>query len=881
MIASDAFTLYSDRVDLILRMSRSRLYVLVESFERDMREMIDRYLLDHLDEHEALGAEYEGADRLRAAEDSVDQSSIVNYLYTRQAFDILMRNKAVLPGDLADELRQSAGRIDEIIPIRNRVMHGRPLRSGDSDAAVSILGVFSSRYWPSTRDTVLRLRDDVNWEPPLATATPVESVLHNLPLADYDDTGLVGRSDELAQLKTMVKRGREHVITVTGEGGIGKTALALETAYAIVDDPESPFDCVLWVSLKTETLTHSGVQVIRNAIHDIAGATQRLGAAIDEELDGTIEALAEALSGLRALIVIDNLESAQGDDVLRLYDALPDSVTYLFTSRVGIGQIERRVPLGPLKEKDALVLFKKLSSARAPRLARLSPVATAQVLEQLRNSPLAIRWYVYSVEVGHEPVSTLRDQRELLAFCVQNVFDALSEVAQTALSVIDAVGRSVSFDELAILIDMPIDDLRRAAQELARGSLVVHEPDPTGGLVSRLGLSAAARLFLRDRPDRHGALSKIREREEAFRRSAERRRMDGAIRALGPNIVRARSRSDEPVVHLLDLALSQSKRGDAIAAEASLERARAINAEYWEVERVAGFIASTQRRNEDAVVHYQSALTYCQTNEERAVVSHFLGGHLARALHDIPGGIHYAQEAHAVLGSPDTAIALGNFRIWNREYELGQALLEGILDDVSGKSYLIAMTSLVESWRRWSEEALAERNLVEAAEKGFAGFVMGAKAAGEGYTDLKLVGEMLEAAIASLRGMSGLGGVLDEVKVARFAGWCAENAEVVHSTRNWQHFASAVVSLPPEQRALFDEVMASPGLERHERVGSVLSWAGKFGFIRHDEFPKNVFFHRGQLSAADVERMAPGASVKFEAGEGDDGRVRALAVKIL
>lgn len=868
-------------MELTLRMSRSRLFVLVEAFERDMRDLIEQYLLDHQSERDVLGAEFDKADRLRAAESAVDQSPIVHYLYTRQAFDVLMRHKQLLPGDLADQLRQNAARIDEIIPIRNRVMHGRPLRSGDFDSAVSILGGFQSRYWSATRETVARLEDDVQWEPPLETAIPVENVLHNLPLADYDDTGLVGRSEELQQLKALVKRGREHVITITGEGGIGKTALALETAYALVDDPEANFDCVLWVSLKSETLTHSGVRVIRDAVHDIAGAARHLGSAIDEDLDGTIESLAEALSGLRSLIVIDNLESAQGDDVLRLYDALPDGVTFLFTSRIGIGQIERRVPLGPLKNKDALVLFKKLSAARAPRLARLTSTATDQVLEQLRNSPLAIRWYIYSVEVGKEPVSTLRDQRELLAFCVQNVFDSLSDVAQSALTVIDAVGRSVSFDELAVLTDLGIDDLRRAAQELARGSLVIHEPDPDGGLVSRLGLTAAARMFLRDRPDRMGVLSRIREREESFRRGAERRRVEGSNRTLGPNYVRTRSAEHEPVVHLLDLALAQSKKGNAAAAEAQLERARSINAEYWEVERVAGFIASTQRRNEDALVHYRAALANCETAEDRAVVAHFLGGHLARAMHDIEGGISYAQEAHEVLGTTDTAIALGNLRVWNREYEAGQALLEAILDDVSGKPYLIAMTSLVESWRRWSEEALAERNLVDAAEKGYTGFVMGTKATGEGYTDLKLASEMLESAVASLRGMTGLGGVIDDTKVERFASWCAEHSEVVRSARSWHHFVSALGLLPQEQRVQFADVVSSSAIKDEAKLGTIVSWGGKFGFIKHDSYPNNVFFHRGQLSATDAEKLVIGSTVRFEVGEAEDGRTRAETLKVL
>ncbi len=36
---------------------------------------------------------------------------------------------------------------------------------------------------------------------------PSERVLHNLPSADYDETGLVGREEDLAKLAALLKSG--------------------------------------------------------------------------------------------------------------------------------------------------------------------------------------------------------------------------------------------------------------------------------------------------------------------------------------------------------------------------------------------------------------------------------------------------------------------------------------------------------------------------------------------------------------------------------------------------------------------------------------------------------------------------------------------------
>ena len=465
-----------------VRLSRARLFAALDAFEHDMRAMLEMYVLDHLSEEVALGPDFAKADQLRASDAEDDGIPIVHYLFLRQCYDILNRNRADLPGELADELRHNTGRMDELVPLRNRVMHGRPLRGDDPGTAASILNSFQTRHWKQTHETLRRLTDEIDWEPAFDTLPlPSERILHNLPLADYDETGLIGRSEEVRRLKVLVQKRREPIVTITGEGGIGKTALALETAYAVVDDPASDFDCVLWVSLKNELLTASGVRSIESAVHGITGAVVLLGAAIDNSFAGSIIDLGDALSGLKALIIIDNLESAQGEEILELYDALPATVSYLFTSRIGVGQLERRVPLTALKASDAELLFRKLASTRnLKQLLQLTPIALSQVVERLRFSPLAVRWYVLSVEAGKEPISTLRNQAELIDFCIRNVYDALSPRSKAILTVLDAVDRHVSFDELAVLTEMPLDQLRESAQELGRGAMVLHQPDPSG-----------------------------------------------------------------------------------------------------------------------------------------------------------------------------------------------------------------------------------------------------------------------------------------------------------------------------------------------------------------------------------------------------------------
>lgn len=886
------------------RMSLARLFVLIDSFEQDMRGLVEKYVLDHLTEDIALGPEYAQVAALRSADVGEESVSIVHYLYLRQCYDVLNRHRAKLPEEVATELRANTSRLDTLVPIRNRVMHGRPLKMDDPETAVSALQGFTTRHWDSTKQTLARLAADSSWEPAFETLPlPGEKVLHNLPFADYDETGLVGRGQDVAKLKALLQRRREPIITITGEGGIGKTALALEVAYELVDDKDTPYDCVLWVSLKREKFNELGVRDIFDAIRDITGAAEHLGKVIDRSFSGSIKELSEALQGLDALVIVDNLESVQGSEVLSMYDALPDSVTYLFTSRMGIGEIERRYPVRSLSLADAMLLFKKFAARRGQRqLASLKQDVLTDVLNRLRYSPLAIRWYILSVEAGQEPASRLRDQRELLDFCVRNVYEALTGEAQSALAVLYSLDRSATFDELAVLAELPIDDLRRAAQELSRGSLIIHEPDPNGGLASKLGLSAAARLFLPGQ-DRMGLSStEILHRERAFVRAAEGRRADEASRRLAPGVVRVRGPQDEPTAHLLGLALAKSRRGDIVAAQGYIDRARALNPDFWEVDRVDAFLASTQGHMERAASLYKAALGKADSDESRAVICHFFGGHLARSMHEVELARPYAEEAHRVLGGPDTALSLGNLKVWSGEFASGQELLEVAAENAAGKTRLIALTAVVDSWRRWADSLLELHRPLEALDKAYAGFSVGNDVVEEGFLDLKLAGAVLEAATTALRAAStqGVPRRPNEAKILAILRGITKHAELFSGTRGWSKLLAQVTrhlrgEAPQSETAHLGRVLvqgdrASAVSSRSSvassaaLVGEVLSWVGRYGFIKHPDYPNNLFFHRGALQESGREVDLKGAVVSFEIEEepGEDNpTARAKSVRVL
>jgi GTPase SAR1 family protein len=70
------------------------------------------------------------------------------------------------------------------------------------------------------------------------------------------------------------------VITVVGEGGVGKSALTLKLCYEIVDDATKPFDAVIWTTAKASRLTPHEIQEIDGAITSSIGVIEAAASVI-------------------------------------------------------------------------------------------------------------------------------------------------------------------------------------------------------------------------------------------------------------------------------------------------------------------------------------------------------------------------------------------------------------------------------------------------------------------------------------------------------------------------------------------------------------------------------------------------------------------------
>jgi WD40 repeat protein/transcriptional regulator with XRE-family HTH domain len=301
-----------------------------------------------------------------------------------------------------------------------------------------------------------------------------------------DVTSFYGREWELGLLSAWVIEERCRVVSVLGQGGIGKSALATRVMHRVADG----FEVVIWRSLRDvptcEALLDSCLRVLApQALSDVSSSIERRQ-----------DILLDCLRSRRILLVYDNLESflEEGEESGRV------RVGYEGFSRVllRISETEHQSCLlltSREKPSDLVPQEGNRSPVRALRLARLDAEACQQLLaekgiagstsEQLRlievyaGNPLALKIVARTiVELFDGQIAPFLEQGEVVFGGVRALLDEqyarLSATEQSVLLWLAILREQVNLQELLAMLGVPLRlaQVLEAVESLRRRSLI-------------------------------------------------------------------------------------------------------------------------------------------------------------------------------------------------------------------------------------------------------------------------------------------------------------------------------------------------------------------------------------------------------------------------
>lgn len=662
--------------------------------------------------------------------------ALMDYLDFGDLSALIFTHSAILPSASAKELLTVAKDLVPLCAIRNRVCHSRPLEIDDfstlNDAAVSFV-LFKTLDWPDLKSALKLLRENpgalLRVTLPHYWADAPGQLQHNLPVPEFEDTGFIGRSKDVANV-TKHLLGPFPVVSIIGEGGLGKTTLALKVLYDLLDNPvaHGRFDAVCWVTLKTHRLTSGGIAEIDGAIRDALGlfreAAQVIGvpASAGRSKSDTLKEVLEYMREFKILLALDNCETIGDLTLLEFLRDLSGSSKVLITSRIGMGQIELAYPLVPLDEKDSAQLMRR--AAKAVNLMSVLQAKQERIekwCSRLHFNPLAIKWFVSAVALGKDPARltdpSSTEYKELLRFSFENLYDGLTDEARMLVQTLSVIGRPVSRTELFLILEqfsakLEHDKIDLALTVLFNASVIrraTTDSVESTASAAQYHLTEFANHFVRQlQTISREFASKIQRAVNRLRDTSESAQRDIRYDKYNGRAVRARTKDERLVVSLLTQACRELDSSRFEAALAILHRADELLPQFVETHRIRAYALTQMKDLMRARNEYEIARE-CDPSSQIAMYD--FAKFLAFELEDYDAAAELTDTLVASAPEdiqPKALRAVVETRRGN--YELATTIYEQLLllpaADQRKRNILYQLDQAAECYRRWSEHHL-------------------------------------------------------------------------------------------------------------------------------------------------------------------------------
>lgn len=559
--------------------------------------------------------------------------------------------------------------------------------------------------------------------------------LNNLPEGDYDeDGGYIGRKSDISKIKKLVTGATHRVVTVSGAGGVGKTALVHKMCQDMLDTDNFPFDALIWVSAKDEKLGLSGIEKIDptfknyedllDSILVTCGWHDGLDNSIDQKEEDVELLMSAGDKGI--LIVIDNLETVEDQRVVDFIIDMPPPSKALITSRLGIGQVERRYPLSELDEVDAVSLLRVVANEKnAKELARMPNDILKGYVMRMACYPLAIKWIVGQVSLGKDIENALGEltssSGDVVKFCFDHIFNnMLCDDDRMLLYCISMYEKELSRGVLSHLSNLSSDRLEQSLRKLTIASLITPKQIRTESnlIESRYDLLPLTKNYIRSRTTEDSRIyGEIRARREQVQNLVEEADRAGATYSRTLRSLGAETEEEKIAVTWIITAQQRNRGGNYIEAVEGFKKAADIAPKFSSIYSAWAQVESEHGFNESA----DELMRRASNLNPRDSTVWFIWGNMLKNQSKLDKALSKYKKAIALnpknsplhVSAAEMLKRLGRYEEAENYYNDASELVD---NSYSKKHSMILMTARADNYKRWAESFSKSKKLGRAKQ---------------------------------------------------------------------------------------------------------------------------------------------------------------------
>lgn len=686
---------------MAFNLTRMTIYAFIAAIEEDLRFVIKLHVQDEskFDRELLERAQNRIEKDIGVIFGDIELAEKIDYFDLGDTLQTINSNKDSFPKHIFRLIKSTTEDLEKIISIRNRVMHIRPLNFDDlplvSEFCIKLVEAEASIKWENISTTITRISEDPSFvlRLDIVSYDDDECINHNLPLPDFDETGLIGRDQEIEQVKTLCLGGFP-VISIVGEGGIGKSALALKVAYELIEK-NSPFDAVVWVTSKTTQITLNEIKEIKGAIDTSLGVIQELGEQIvgDKFDTNNLDEVIEYLATFKIALFIDNLETILDENIKQFVGALPQGSKIVITSRIGLGAYEYPVKLQGIEKSYASQLLRTVAKTRGiETLSKLPENVLRGYVNRMHRNPSYIKWFVSSVQTGLSPETVLQNSDEFLDFCMSNVYEYLGEDAQRLTKSFLCSPGLKDIPELTYLNDFEALQSQKAIQALMATNMLSQASITKGASVkTTYQLSELSRTYL----GKHHKPSQTFQREIRNKRNQLNSIFEAQMSRRSSNKysahnIKFRDKSDRVIVKQLHDVQKHIGNSEHDKAFEILQEAQRLAPDYFEVARFMAYFYQKSGNFADARAQYELAIVLSPDTPQ---LHYWFGKFLLHSEESVDEAVIQFERALALdEGSVEASLASARGYLFQHDFEKTQKTLDSLASEIdSAENHLLKM----------------------------------------------------------------------------------------------------------------------------------------------------------------------------------------------